>query len=336
MTATVPDTGAAPDVVRSWRPQDDPQFPVTAPGGRRPVVAIVAPSGYAADPLDHARADARLQAQGCEVRHFDDPQAQYLRFAAPDAMRVAGLHAAADDPQVDIIIALRGGYGMSRLLPAIDFRKLADSRKLFVGHSDFTALQMGLLCHGGASFAGPMICADFAREQVSAFTMRDFWACVRGPDHVVAAATAGNPIFDATGTLWGGNLAMLVHLIGTPWLPAVEGGILFIEDINEHPFRIERMLLQLLHAGVLAQQAAIVLGDFSGGRTGDYDNGYDFAAMLAHVRSCTTVPIVTGLPFGHIRDKVTLAVGSTATLRCDSHGFALTMRGYPLLRQRQT
>lgn len=314
-----------------WRAQDDPLFPVRGPGGRRPVVAIVAPSGYAADPLDHARADAQLQAQGCEVRHYDDPQARHQRFAATDSARLAGLHAAADDPEVDVIIALRGGYGVSRLMPDIDFKKLAASKKLIVGHSDFTALQMGLLCHGGTSFAGPTICSDFALEDVSAITMRDFWRCLSGPSHGVRLAGSNTSDVDAQGILWGGNLAMLAHLVGSPWLPAVDGGILFLEDINEHPFRVERMLLQLLYAGVLEKQAAIVLGDFSGARTADYDNGYDFAAMLEFIGSRTTVPIVTGLPFGHMRDKVTLAVGSRATLRNDGGAVSLTMFDYPLL-----
>lgn len=314
-----------------WRAQDDPLFPVLGPDGRRPVVAIVAPSGYAADPLAHVRADAQLQAQGCDVRHYDDPQARYQRFAATDALRLDGLHAAADDPEVDVIIALRGGYGVSRLMPDIDFKKLAASKKLIVGHSDFTALQMGLLCHGGASFAGPTISSDFAIEDVSGITMRDFWRCLSGPSHCVRLAGSNTVDVDPQGILWGGNLAMLAHLVGSPWMPAIDGGILFLEDVNEHPFRVERMLLQLLYAGVLENQAAIVLGDFSGARTGDYDNGYDFSAMLEFIRSRTTVPIVTGLPFGHMRGKVTLAVGSRATLRNDDGGVTLTMSDYPLL-----
>ena len=162
--------------------------------------------------------------------------------------------------------------------------------------------------------------------------MRDFWRCLIGPVHAIRLdGSVGAPKLDLAGILWGGNLAMLAHLVGSSWMPAVDGGILFVEDINEHPFRVERMLLQLLHAGVLEKQAAIVLGDFSGGRTADYDNGYDFDAMLAFIRSRTSVPIVTGLPFGHIRDKVTLAVGSRATLRGDARGLTLTMHDYPLL-----
>jgi muramoyltetrapeptide carboxypeptidase len=120
-------------------------------------------------------------------------------------------------------------------------------------------------------------------------------------------------------------------LIGTPYFTAIDGGILFLEDIAEHPYRVERMLLQLHYSGVLARQKALILGDFSGYRLTDYDNGYDFNAMLAYIRSISPIPILTGLPFGHIRDKVTLAVGSQADLASDGNGWELTMRAYPNL-----
>ena len=134
-----------------------------------------------------------------------------------------------------------------------------------------------------------------------------------------------------SGQLWGGNLAMLAHLIGSPYLPQIEQGILFLEDINEHPFRIERMLLQLLHAGILQKQQAIVLGDFSGGRLSAYDNGFDLDAVVIQLRSRITVPIVTGLQFGHLPDKVTLPVGAQATLKADQTGWSLHVEGYPHL-----
>lgn len=298
---------------------------------RSTVVGIVAPSGYEPDPLAGARADALLLAQGCEVRHFDVPDARYLRFADTDTARLAGLHAAACDPEVDVVLTLRGGYGMSRLLQAIDFDLLVKSGKLFAGFSDITALHLGLLAHGGMSFAGPTV-VDFGTLDVSDFTMSQFWHVLHGPVHVVTARTSDIAPVDVRGTLWGGNLAMVAHMTGTPWMPAIEGGILFLEDINEHPYRIERMLLQLLHAGILDRQKAIVLGDFSGGRTSDYDNGYDFSAMLAFVRTRTDVPIVTGLPFGHIRDKTTLVVGADATLRVEAGQLQLSMHDYPHLR----
>ena len=125
---------------------------------------------------------------------------------------------------------------------------------------------------------------------------------------------------------------MIAHLVGTPWMPEVNGGVLFIEDVNEHPYRIERMLLQLLHAGILSRQKAVILGDFSGYRLSDYDNGYDFPEMLAFLRDLLSVPVLQGLAFGHTRDKLTLPVGAPCRLRSDPAGFQLTVSDYPILR----
>ena len=293
-------------------------------------IAIVAPGGYALDQAAFHAALASLEARGFSVHNYYDPARKHQRFGDTDAARLRQLHAAARDPDVDIVLALRGGYGMSRLLPAIDFDLLAASGKLFVGHSDFTALQMGLLAQAGAaSFAGPMICDDFTRADTSDFTMRHFMTCISLPEHAVTVAQPGNPALEESGTLWGGNLTMLTHLLGTPYLPRIEGGILFVEDVNEHPYRVERMLLQLRHAGILDSQKALLLGDFSGYRLSEYDNGYEFAAMLEYLRATLRVPVLTGLPFGHTRDKVTLAVGSRASLVSDGRGYTLTMAGYP-------
>src|SRR5690606_17535796 len=118
---------------------------------------------------------------------------------------------------------------------------------------------------------------------------------------------------------------------GTPYLPRVAGGILFVEDVNEHPYRVERMLLQWLHSGVLERQAALVLGDFSGYRLSEYDNGYDFSGMLAFLRGALPIPVVTGLPFGHVRDKASLALGSRARLSSGADGARLEMSGYRCL-----
>ncbi len=295
------------------------------------IVAIVAPGGYAADPCAVERATARLEASGCRVRNFYNAAAIHQRFGGTDAARAAQLHEAAADPDVQIVLALRGGYGMSRLLSSLDLPALAASGKLFVGHSDFTALQMAFLAQSGSiSFAGPMICDDFSRAEPSGFALENFWQCVTGPTHTLRFEGEKNPIIDVSGILWGGNLTMLAHLVGTPYMPRIEGGILFVEDVNEHPYRVERMLLQLFHAGLLNQKA-IVLGDFSSYRLSEYDNGYDFAAMLNYLRERLGVPIFTGLPFGHIRDKATLVVGSQAQLRSDGQTVSLVMRGYPSL-----
>jgi muramoyltetrapeptide carboxypeptidase len=298
------------------------------------VVAIVAPGGYATNEAALNRGIAALEAQGCQVRNYYDSSLKFQRFGGSDKARIGQLHQAASAPDVQIVMALRGGYGMTRLLPFLDFDMLASSGKLFVGHSDFTAFQMAMLAQTGmVSFAGPMICDDYAREDPSGFTHRHLWSCLSQSSQSISWFGSDNPVAEVSGMLWGGNLAMLTHLVGTPYFPHVDDGILFVEDVNEHPYRIERMLLQLLHAGVLAKQKALVLGDFSGYRLSDYDNGYDFDAMLSYLRSQVSIPIFIGLPFGHTRDKVTLPVGCSAQLTSNGTDLTLTMNGYPCLPQ---
>jgi muramoyltetrapeptide carboxypeptidase len=297
-------------------------------------IAVVAPSGYAPDPAAFTRGLDHLRSLGHTVQDFSANGTRDQRFAASDAERVAQLHAAALDPGVEMVIALRGGYGLSRLLPSIDFnlltRSVLEGGKRWVGHSDFTVVQLGMLASAGAgSFAGPMICDDFSRADLSEFTHQHFWQCVTQDAYRIDVEAKGNPVARIEGTLWGGNLTMLCHLIGTPWMPTVQDGILFIEDVNEHPYRVERMLLQLAHAGVLHQQRAIVFGDFSGYKLTDYDNGYDFNQMLSYLRSRFDMPILQGLLFGHMKDKLTLPVGARCALDSSGDGFTMTMQSYP-------
>lgn len=296
-------------------------------------VAIVAPAGHTHDLDSIARGIARLEARGCLVHNYYDPDAVHLRFGGTDAARLAQLYAAADDPDVQVVMALRGGYGLTRLLPDIDFERLAASGKLFVGFSDITALHMGLYAKTGAlSYAGPMLAGDFGALEPVDFTLDQFWSCLAGPTHTIVEQACGNPALDVRGTIWGGNLAMLVSLLGTAYFPSIEGGILYVEDVSEHPFRVERMLLQLMQAGVLARQQAVVLGDFSGYRLGPMDNGYDFDAMLAHLRATLPLPVLTGLRFGHGPCRVTIPFGAQARLVSDAEGFSITLSDYPTIR----
>ncbi|MDB5793109.1 MAG: LD-carboxypeptidase [Massilia sp.] len=296
-------------------------------------VAIVAPGGYAPDPLAVERGIAYLEARGCRVHNYYDHGAIHKRFGGTDAARLASLYAAASNPEVDLVMAVRGGYGMTRLMPSIDFGRLAASGKLFVGYSDITALQMGLYARTGApSYAGPFVANDFGALAPEQFTLEDFWSCLAGPTHTVIETAAGNPRVEASGTIWGGNLAMLCSLIGTEWFPQIERGILFVEDIAEHPYRVERLLLQLMQAGVLGRQQALVLGDFSGYRLGPMDNGYDFDAMLAYLRATLPIPVLHGLSFGHVPHRVTIPFGAQATLVSNEQGFRLTMSDYPTRR----
>jgi muramoyltetrapeptide carboxypeptidase len=173
-----------------------------------------------------------------------------------------------------------------------------------------------------------MLCDDFTRPDASAMTLDSFASSLSAGRHVLRFGADDNPDLQVEGKLWGGNLAMLLHLVGTPYFPSIEGGILFIEDVAEHPFRVERMLLQLHYAGVLQKQKAIVFGDFTSYKLGPIDNGYDFDGMLAYLRATVGVPMLTGLSFGHVKDKFSLMVGADDNLTCRGGQVELDMPGW--------
>lgn len=298
-----------------------------------PTIAIIAPSGYAPNQANVARAIKRLRERGWLINNLVDPNEKYQRFSADDATRLAQIYQAAEDPAVDVVLALRGGYGISRLLDEIDFTRLAATKKLFVGFSDFTALQLGLLAKTGSiSFAGPMINEDLGSEELNDYAFQHFQDCLLQAKYSFNVVAQGNPVVKLQGTFWGGNLSILTHLIGTEFMPKIADGILFVEDVNENPYRVERMILQLHHAGILAQQQALVFGHFSNYCSTDYDNGYDFDVMLSYLRNKLSLPIITGLPFGHCRNKVTLPIGAQVLLNSELQQLSLQFINYPYLR----
>ncbi|CAG2144088.1 muramoyltetrapeptide carboxypeptidase [Cupriavidus numazuensis] len=303
-------------------------------------VRLIASSGYPHDVAIAARGCAWLKSHGYHTTNPDVLARRYLRFGGTDAERLADLHAIGTGAPHELTLAVRGGYGIARLLDRLDFAQIGEQARAsatpIVGHSDFTAFQLAYLAAtGGVTFAGPMLLADFGADPVDPFMWEHFEGVLRDPAYtvtVLAPQDGGQPFSGTvTGTLWGGNLAMLCSLLGTPFMPQVEGGILFLEDINEPPYRVERMLLQLLQAGVLGTQRAIILGDFSNYRVTDYDNGYDMDAVVAYLRDQMQVPVLTGLPFGHCARKLTLPVGGQAQLSAHAEGFTLAMSGYPVL-----
>ena len=283
-------------------------------------LTLFTPAGVLASAAPVRRAAKRLAAHGFDVRIDEATLAKHQRFAGDDDTRLAVLHRiAAQAPGV--ALATRGGYGLTRLLDRIDWKLVARSVEQgtrWVGQSDVTALQLGLLAHAkGVTWAGPLACDDFGGDMVDDITEACFLEAMSGELEAVGFRTeAGFDGLQARGTLWGGNLCMVNSLLATPHWPAktVKGGVLFLEDVNEHPYRIERSLLQLLQAGVLDAQKAVVLGAFSGWRKSPLDRGYSLKTAVAHLRTLTKTPILTGLPFGHVQPKVTLPVGARVRL----------------------
>ncbi|MGE4376952.1 MAG: LD-carboxypeptidase [Burkholderiaceae bacterium] len=294
---------------------------------------IYAPSSAVIDKAAFRRGVARLRALGHEVEVDPDALARHTRFAGDDATRLAALHRAAASG-ADLALIARGGYGLMRILHGIRYAEVAQAvarGTRFVGMSDFTALQSALLAQTGAvSWAGPALTADFGvagePDEIMLACFDDLlqgqgegagWRLPRERGSAAASAKAGAQdaeLLLEDATLWGGNLAVLASLVGTPYLPQVQGGILFLEDVNEHPYRIERLLTQLLYAGVLARQKAVLLGQFTGYKLAPHDKGYKLQSVLDWLRSRIDAPVLTGLPFGHVPTKVLLPVGANVTL----------------------
>jgi muramoyltetrapeptide carboxypeptidase len=295
---------------------------------------LVAPSGYVPDARAVVeRIESYLDSRGSRL--VVDPTALgcWSRFSAPDAERAEAIHRMASHADVDIVLAIRGGYGASRILDRVDYSLLRETGKLFAGHSDFTALSLALLARAGcASLAGPSGAHDFGCERVDPFTEAHFWGVLGSPVHELSVNAEQQVEGEFEGVLWGGNLSLVCHLVGTRYLPAIEGGVLVLEDVNEHPYRVERMLLQLLHARVLEKQALIVLGDFSGATLSEYDNGFGFPSVVADLAARLPVPVIGGLPFGHLRAKLTLPIGARAAVSVDRSGYRLRFAGHRWFR----
>jgi muramoyltetrapeptide carboxypeptidase len=285
-------------------------------------LTLFTPAGVLAKATPLRRAARRLAALGFEVTTDEAALARHQRFGGDDDTRLAALHRVARQAP-SVALATRGGYGLTRLLDRIDWPLLARSVEQgtrWVGYSDMTALQLGLLAHTGAgSWAGPLAVDDFGRADADGgldeITPAVFCEAMSGELEAVGYRT--EPGFDGLlvrGVLWGGNLCVLASLLGTPHWPKVRGGVLFLEDVNEHPYRIERALLQLLQAGVIGAQKAVLLGAFTAWKPSPLDRGYTLKTAIAHLRSRTSVPLLTGLPFGHVPTKLTLPVGRRITL----------------------
>ncbi|MAL01029.1 MAG: LD-carboxypeptidase [Alcaligenaceae bacterium] len=272
-------------------------------------IYLFSPSGVVPDAEALDRARAHLKSMGFRTTVDRAALAVHERFAGTDTQRLAAINRATKQKQ-PVVMATRGGYGLSRILPAIDWRAVADSGKTFVGLSDFTLFNLALLAKTGAtSFSGPMAFHDFGGKKINDLTAALFTEALSRELEILSFEAPDADPVDARGVLWGGNLAMVASLVGTPFMPKVKGGILFLEDVAEHPYRIERMLAQLWQAGILARQKAIVLGQFTDYKLGPLDNGFDLSSVVAWLRKTVKVPVVTGLPYGHVAVKATLPVG---------------------------
>ncbi len=279
-----------------------------------------------------ARAVDYLHDLGHHVIVAEETLHAWRYFAGTDEERLAGFHGLLDDASIDLIMCARGGYGLTRLLHRIDWSRVAASGKAFCGFSDFTAFNMAAYaCANLVTFHGPLLAVDFGNGEPSSFAQQHFWMALSRESHHIDefACEHGYDPRRIEGTLWGGNLSLLAGLMGTPYFPAIDDGILYVEEIAEEPYAIERMFLQLYHGGVLGRQRALVLGDFTDCKPASTSRyPYAMEEVVEALRSFLPYPVVTGLPFGHVARKVTLPFGAPGTLAIGVGNCSLRFSGH--------
>ena len=289
-------------------------------------IGIVAPASAPPDPKNIDRSVAVLERLGFKAKLAPNVRKRWGFLAGSDRDRASDLMKMFTDHQAKAIICVRGGYGTSRLLPLLDYRTIRANPKIFLGYSDITSLHCAFLVKSNlVSFHGPMRNSDFVKTDFPDFTLQSFLKTLMQPfapgsicdgykRKTVTILRRGK----ATGPLIGGNITLLCASLGTPYQPSFKNGILFFEDLDEVPYRFDRMLTQLHNAGLLQQIAGIAIGINANCKDPKAKHAKEYRQSLEDVFKerllPLKVPVVAGLPFGHIPLNATLPVGVLVTL----------------------
>ena len=301
------------------------------------------------------RNELALERLACAGFKVDNPaitKRQYLRFAGTDSQRASDLQNIATGAIAapKLLLGVRGGYGAVRLLPMVDWSTLGRIMKergtILAGFSDVTAIQCALLAKGEmSSLAAPMLYSEFGKNKPDQVSCRQFAEALTNPNLAIniqdASLTSPNlpSILSSsepktlTGTIWGGNLSVVSALAGSEYLPRIDGGMVFLEDVGEQAYRIERMLYDLYLAVVFKNQQAIVFGALSGSGEDSYDKRYDVATVIRQLHKLTGLPIYNGMRFGHIGQKHSFPLGATCQISANNFGgYQLAFSGYPTIK----
>ncbi len=314
----------------------DPLFPKALKPGM--TVALVTPSSPGDGLADTDWGVEIVKALGFKPKVFPHVGEETRYLAGPDEHRAADLNAAFADPSVDAIFCLHGGYGASRILPLLDYETIRKNPKVFCGYSDITALLNAIhRLTGLVTFHGPV-----GSEAQTDYTLASFRKVImqaqpagriaeppapKGPSREISIDRE-NWIYKLApgkgrGRLVGGNISVFSTLVGTPFEPELKGRILFLEEVGEDPYRIDRWLTQFLLTGKLSGLAGVALGKFAHCTPGDYKpsfggNQWTWQEVCKDRLGKLGIPVVANLVFGHVPDKATLPLGVLAELDGDA------------------
>lgn len=285
-------------------------------------VAILSPASF--PPTENWKQGVEvLESWGLRVRNAPNYLSRHFGLGGKDAERLADLQQMLDDPTIKAIFPIRGGYGSSRLLDSLDFSGFKSSPKWIVGFSDITALLCEVDRLGFASIHGPMP-HNFCQKGGEAALQNLHTLLFEGSTSVSAPSHPLNRLGEASAEIIGGNLSLLCHLIGSPTFASTAGKILFLEEIGERLYHVDRMLLQLKRAGIFQNLAGLIVGGFTDCNEASLTIGKTAFELVAEHTSGTSYPVAFDFPAGHIPNNQPLVFGVKTKLLVNAAGVQLT------------
>jgi muramoyltetrapeptide carboxypeptidase len=287
-------------------------------------VGVIAPASAAREPDEVEAGIDRLEQMGYRVRRLFAPDRQRGYLSAPDADRLAALNRALAASDLRALFCVRGGYGSLRLLRHLDYEAARKHPKLLIGYSDITALQWALWTHAGWPSLSSLVVTEWGRADDDSTDHFRRWVEGDSPNFTAFDGSALAPLSfgQAEAVVLGGNLAVLTRLIGTPHMPDLRGALLYLEEVQEAPYRVDRMLAHLDLASVLSSVAGVVLGRFT---TPDDVNQPSLTLddVFADYFSNRPYPVATGLRYGHCLPRLSMPQGIRARLDVTAEGATL-------------
>jgi muramoyltetrapeptide carboxypeptidase len=285
-------------------------------------VAILSPASF--PPTENWKQGVEvLESWGLRVRNAPNYLSRHFGLGGTDAERLSDLQQMLDDPTIKAIFPIRGGYGSSRLLDSLNFSGFIANPKWIVGFSDITALLCEVDRLGFASIHGPMP-HNFCQKGGESALQNLYSALFEGSISISAPSHPLNRLGEASAEIIGGNLSLLCHLVGSPTLGSTEGKILFIEEIGERLYHVDRMLLQLKRAGIFQNLAGLIVGGFTDCNEASLTIGKTAFELVAEHTLGTSFPLAFDFPSGHIPNNQPLVFGVKTKLLVNNEGIQLT------------
>lgn len=289
------------------------------------LIGVISPASAVKDPIKVEKGVAYLEKLGYRVAVGKNVGKQTGYLAGSDDERLEDLHSMFKNKEVKAVMCLRGGYGTPRIADRIDYKLIAKNPKIFVGYSDITALQLSIFKKTGlVTFAGPMVAVDFWND-VNRFSEEFFWRIVTSNKKVGKVSLPQGSILKTVtkgkmkGRVIGGNLALITAMMGSPLVPKFDDTILMLEDVDEVPYRLDRMFNQLKIADVFNKAAGVLLGHFSDCEAKDDDPTFTVEEVVNNYFGKLKIPVVSNFQHGHIKEKLTVAFGTEIKINADKN-----------------